>query len=343
MKQAARALNTKIRQLFTMVLWVLGCACSASNAIAQTQALPIDKQSEGLPVYKALLPQAEAGNAEVQTTLGLMRLRGDAVERDLKIARIWLGKAAVQNHTPAQYYLGQLLLLDVFDANQANLNKQLIEGMGWLRRASRDQHQPSQYLYAKTVLESHMESPFGHSKVEAQQHLDACAEIHLSCTQYALNRLDEGKIEVYCPTTELCEQKKRLLYTLANAEDASARYRLSKFEGEDRMFWLRRAARLAHPQASFELANSVLHNEAALLPEDPAILALLSSAAQQEVVEAMHLLGTLLHEGTRFPVNRPLGLQWLNLAANRGHEPSKQLLTEIQPPADSNPEPESAP
>lgn len=334
MKQATNPANKMSRLFFTVSLWTLGCACLISNSMAQTSPLPMAKQDEGLPVYKALLPQAEAGNAEVQTTLGLMRLRGDAVERDLKIARIWLGKAAVQNHTPAQYYLGQLLLLDVFNANKSDLNKQLAEGMGWLRRASRDQHPPSQYLYAKTMLESQMESPFGHSKIEAQQHLNACAEIHLPCTQYALNRLDEGKIEVYCPATELCEQKKRLLYTLANAEDANARYRLSNFEGEDRMFWLRRAARLAHPQASFELAELVLNKEAPLQPEDPAVLALLSSAAQQEVVEAMHMLGTLLHEGTRFPVNKPLGLQWLNLAAQKGHKPSIELLAQLQEPAD---------
>lgn len=312
------------------------CIALASPVAAQETSSPSDHE-EGLPVYKALLPQAEAGDAEVQTTLGLMRLRGDAVNRDLKIARIWLGKAAVQNHTPAQYYLGQLLLLDVFNAKNSELQSQLSEGLGWLRRASRDQHNPSQLLYAKTVLESQKESPFGHSKIEARQHLDSCAESHLPCTYYALEKLDNGVTEAYCPANELCEHKKRLLYTLANSEDANARYRLSKFEGEDRMFWLRRAARLAHAQASFELAELVLTNEVALLPEDPAVLALLNSAAQQGMPEAMHRLGTLLHEGTRFPVNKPLGVQWLDLAAQRGHEPSIELLTQLQEPADSNP------
>lgn len=294
---------------------------------------PKPRGEAGLTVYKALLPQAEAGDAEVQTTLGLMRLRGDAVERNLKIARVWLGKAALQNHTPAQYYLGQLLLLDVFDANPSDLNKQLTEGLGWLRRAARDQHNPSQLLYSTTVLESQLESPFGHNKVEAQQHLDSCAEVYLPCTQYALQRLDNGKEEAYCPKNELCEQKKRLLYMLANAEDANARYRLSKFEGEDRMFWVRRAARLNHAKASHELAELVVNNKVPLQPEDPAVLALLNTAAQQGLPESMHLLGSLLYEGTRFPVNKPLGLQWLNLAAQRGHKPSIELLAQLQEPA----------
>lgn len=328
---------TNLERQKRLVIRLVWCMVTVYFA-ALSQPLVADSPAkEGLPVYKALLPKAESGDAETQTTLGLMRLRGDAVERDLKIARIWLGKAAVQNHTPAQYYLGQLLLLDVFNASKADLNKQLTEGMGWLRRASRDQHQPSQYLYAQTVLGSQLENPFGHSKIEAQQHLDACAETYLPCTQYALSLLDNGQQEAYCPATALCEQKKRLLYTLANAQDANARYRLSKFEGEDRMFWLRRAARIGHPQASYELAKLVLNQEAPLQAEDPPILALLSSSAQQEVPEAMHLLGTLLHEGTRFPVNKPLGLQWLNLAAQRGHEPSIQRLAQIQASADSIP------
>lgn len=293
-------------------------------------------QSEtSVSVYKSLLPKAEAGDVEAQTTLGLMRLRGDVVERNLKIARVWLGKAAVQNHTPAQYYLGQLLLLDVFNASQADLNKQLTEGMGWLRRASRDQHHPSQLLYSQTLLESQLESPFNHSKVEAQQHLDACAEVYLPCTEYALKRLDSGGEEIYCPTNEFCEQKKRLLYTLANAENAHARYRLSKFEGEDRMFWVRRAARLGHPKASHELAELVLLEKVPLQPEDPAVLALLNTAAQQGLLDSMYLLGSLLYEGTRFPVNKPLGLQWLKLAAQRGHEPSVELLVQLKEPADN--------
>ncbi len=311
--------------------WLMALAmgmCSAThNAWAQAE------QEEGIHVYKSLLPKAEAGDAEVQTTLGLMRLRGDAVPRDLKVARVWLGKAAVQDHTPAQYYLGQLLMLDVFDANTRDLHKQLAEGLGWLRRASREQHHPSQLLYAETLLQSTLEHPYGHSKIEAQQHLNACAETHLACAEYALERLDQGQTEAYCALNDLCEQKKRLLYQLANAQNTTALYRLSHFEGEDRMFWLRRAARLGHPQASHELADLVLKNEAPLQPEDPAVLALLNSAAQQGVLEAMHLLGSLLHEGTRFPVNKPLGLQWLNLAAEQGHEPSRQLLAQLRAPA----------
>lgn len=337
MMKTAQMPNARNRLFFAFCVWAAFMCSFPDRAHAQQDASKKVDNEAGLVIYKSLLPKAEAGDAEIQTTLGLMRLRGDAVERDLKVARVWLGKAAVQDHTPAQYYLGQLLLLDVFNASQTDLNKQLNEGMGWLRRASRDQHHPSQLLYSRTVLESQLDSPFGHSKIEAQQHLDSCAEVYLPCTQYALKRLDNGQEEAYCPNNELCEQKKRLLYTLANSEDGHARYRLSKFESEDRMFWLRRSARLGHPKASLELAELVLRGEVPLQAEDPAVLALLNSAAQQGMPEAMYLLGTLLHEGTRFPVNKALGLQWLDLAAERGHEPAIQLLVQLRAPADSNP------
>lgn len=324
---------TLFKRFPTSGLWLL-CMFSLSLhstwAIAESTATGNDPA--GKAIYKHLLPKGEAGDPEAQTTLGLMRLRGDAVERDLKIARAWLGRAALQNHTPAQYYLGQLLLLDVFKANPHELEQQLSEGLGWLRRASRDQHPQSQLLYAQTLLESQREHPFGHSKIEAQQHLDSCAETFLPCTSYALERLDNKQAEVYCPKNELCERKRRLLYTLANAENADARYRLSKFEGEDRLFWLRRAARMAHPEASLELAELVLASKAPLQPEDPAVLAMLNNSAQQGNIQAMFLLGSMLIEGKRFPVNKALGIEWLKLAANNGNEAARAQLDQIQPP-----------
>jgi uncharacterized protein len=311
----------------TSKLLSLGLVLFMSVGLAHAHTNEPGPPIEGLPVYRALLPKAQAGDAATQTTLGLMRLQGEVVPRDLKIARVWLGKAAMQNHHDAQFYLGQLLMLDVLDADTPNaLNQQLTEGLGWLRRAAREHHPQAQLLYAQTVIESQLEQPFGHSKVEARQHLDACATVHLPCTEYALAMLDHGETEHHCPKTELCEQKRNLLYTLANANQATAMFRLSRFEGEDYGFWLRRAARNGHDQASFELAQAALEDELTLLAEDPPVLKLLEQAAMQGHLQAMHTLGTLLHEGTRFPVNRALGLQWLELASQQGHEPSTRFL-----------------
>jgi TPR repeat protein len=326
-----------LTHLFIRLIISIGIVFSFSNqALAQDQ---LDNINAGLIAYKSLLAQeAETGDAEVQTTLGLMRLRGDIIKRDLKIARVWLGKAAIQNHTPAQYYLGQLLLLDVLNASDSDLNKQLIEGLFWLRKASREQHNPSQLLYAQTILESKRDNPFGHSKIEAMEHLSSCAEIYLPCTHYALSRLDQNnESTANCPASNTCKQKKNLLYILVNADNVHARYRLSQFENEDQIFWLRQAAKLGHPQASYELAHLVLFKDLPLQKEDPALLTLLNTAAEQGHIEAMHQLGILLYEGSRFPINVSLGLQWLKLAAERGHEPSREFLSKISLPIESSP------
>ncbi|WP_370261166.1 hypothetical protein [Limnobacter sp.] len=301
--------------LAALLLWVGHPAWAATPPTNTPQQF-----EEGLRVYNALLEKARRGDPEIQTTLGLMRMQGEVVPQDLKVARVWLGKAALQNHVPAQFYLGQLLLLDVLGATPTDLNKQLTEGLGWLRRAAREQHKPAQFLYASTLLESQLAQPFGHSKIEAEQMLLLCADTHLPCTEYALKRLE---------TDDSSETKRRLLYIMANHGDANAMFELASFANEDDLFWIRRAARAAHPRASFTLADLVLRGEVPLQGDDPALLALLNNAAGQGDPDAMHLLGVLLVEGMRLPVNRSLGLQWLNKAAQAGHEPAKAWLRDM--------------
>lgn len=299
----------------------------ASHAASEVPAAG-PQTDKGIAVYNALLEKAKRGDPEIQTTLGLMRMQGDVVPRDLKIARVWFGKAALQNHVQAQYYLGQLLLLDVLGASPGDLNSQLAEGLGWLRRASREQHKPAQLLYAKTVLESQLEQPFGHSKVEAEQLLLLCADAHLPCTEYALTRHENDHES---------DTKRRLLYTMANHGSAQAMFELSEFANEDSLYWLRRAARAAHPQASFVLADLVLRNEVPIQPEDPAVVAMLNNAAGQGHTDAMHLLGVLLYEGTRLPVNKALGIEWNSRAANAGHQAAQAWLKNTQPDGTGTP------
>lgn len=282
--------------------------------------------------YRNLLRKAESGDSQAQTDLALMRIEGKTVPRDLRIARIWLGKAALQNDVNAQFYLGQLLMLDALGARDQELKQQLTEGLGWLRRAAREQHRQAQLLYAQTVLDSNSETPLGHSKIEAEALLLQCADKHQPCTVYALAKLDKQPLnsDVSCTTDERCETIRRLLYSLANAEDTQAMVRLAGLQGEDTMFWIRRAARLGNAQASYELARLVLEGDVPVQPEDPSVLNMLNTSAQAGETEAMFLLGQLLFEGKRFPVNRPLAMDWLNKAASLGHAPSATLLDALK-------------
>lgn len=286
--------------------------------------LPVNRELS----YQAALKKADSGDPAAQTQVGLMRLEGDGVPVDLKLARIWWGKAAVQNHAPAQFYLGQLLMLDVLGATGPDLNKQLTEGLGWLRRASREQYRPAQLLYAQTLLDSQNDSPFGHSKIEAESMLLQCASDYRPCTYYALGRLDREitKQPGICPGDERCETRHRLLYALAQTGDTQAMIRLSNQPGEDTMYWVRRAARLGNAKACLQLATMALSGQAPLQPEDPSILALLNTSAQAGETEAMLLLGRLLYEGKRFPVNRALAIQWLERASARGNTQASDLL-----------------
>lgn len=340
-------LSTLLRHTWAVLLCV-GCA----QAFAQAQ--PLDQVTQpaytnatvvnSLELYKTNLRKAETGDPVAQTAVGLSLIEGDVVPRDLKAGRVWLGKAATQNHVVAQYYLGQLLMLDVLGANPADLNKQLTEGLGWLRRAAREQYRPAQLLYSQTVLDSKADQPFGHSKVEAESILLQCADTYRPCTYHALARLDREPLDTTLPCTanERCETIRRLLYNLAASNDAQAMLRLAGIQGEDSTYWVRRAARLGHPQASLDLALQVINGQVPLQPEDPALASLLNTSAEQGEVQAMYLLGQLLYEGKRIPHNRPLAMQWLERASAKGHEPSKALLEKMQAVTKLTPVPDPA-
>lgn len=308
---------------FAATLIAAAFSWAPMQALAQEAAKP---NAENQAVYRALLENAEKGDPEVQTALALVRMEGKIMPRDYKVARVWLGRAAQQGHLPAQYHLGQLLTLDVLGASQSELEAQLREGLGWLRRAAREQYKPAQLLYGQIVLQSDLEEPLGHAKREAEQLLVQCGGTDPACAGLALTLIKANRL-----TDQNLHTQRALLHTLANNDDPQAMYQLSELRGEDPVFWIRRASRLGHPVASFELADLALRNEISLLPQDLPILSLLDQAAQQGLPQAMHLLGTLLIEGQRFPVNRELGVEWLRLAAQAGYADSVELLQQIQP------------
>jgi TPR repeat protein len=68
-------------------------------------ALPVAADSE----VGALLRNAERGDAQAQTELGFMYLRGDRVVPDIEIAARWFLRASQQGSFKARYALGTLL------------------------------------------------------------------------------------------------------------------------------------------------------------------------------------------------------------------------------------------
>ena len=55
--------------------------------------------NEGIDLVKEL---AEKGDATAQASVGVMYANGQGMQKDVK----WYGKAAEQDHPPAQFFLG---------------------------------------------------------------------------------------------------------------------------------------------------------------------------------------------------------------------------------------------
>lgn len=74
---------------------------------------------DGLGAYQAgdyaraishWLPGARAGNANAQSSMGYLYLRGLGVARNGVLARFWYARAAARGEASAQYHLGQIYL-----------------------------------------------------------------------------------------------------------------------------------------------------------------------------------------------------------------------------------------
>jgi TPR repeat protein len=71
--------------------------------------------------------KAAKGDKDAQFAMGRIYEEGRAVEASAVAAESWYGKAAAQNHVPAQFYLAALLLA---------MPGRTVEGMEWLRKAA---------------------------------------------------------------------------------------------------------------------------------------------------------------------------------------------------------------
>ena len=91
------------------------------------------------------------GNEQAEYLLGLLYAHGDGVAQDLDQSRYFLGKAADQNYTPAEYALGEMLLNAEFDdqdqqgSEDATIKARIGRGVSLLQRSARAGYAPAQY------------------------------------------------------------------------------------------------------------------------------------------------------------------------------------------------------
>ena len=97
---------------------------------------------EGGTEVSELQIQAEQGDAQAQTQLGLMYRRGREVSRDYSQARKWFHKAAEQGHPDAQNNLG--LMYD----HGRGVEQDFVQARKWYRKAAEQGLANAQYNLA---------------------------------------------------------------------------------------------------------------------------------------------------------------------------------------------------
>ena len=121
-----------------------------------------------------LIPEAEAGDAQAQFSLGTAYDSGYGVDKDLLQAAIWYEKAAKQGHVEAQFNLASL-----YDEG-AGVRQDVRQAIYWYEHAA-NQGMPAAnnnlgLLYASgQLIDQDYEKAFGYFKKAAQDLLQAFA------------------------------------------------------------------------------------------------------------------------------------------------------------------------
>lgn len=97
------------------------------------------KAGEGLPeAIAGIIEAAEQGNADFQSSLGLMYEEGNGVPQDLGKAVEWYRKAADQGHADAQFLLGDMYL------NGRGVSRDAQIAAAWFRKSAEQGNADSQ-------------------------------------------------------------------------------------------------------------------------------------------------------------------------------------------------------
>ena len=105
------------------------------------------EKSDYATALHELTPDAEAGDAEAQSYLGVLYVKGQGVKRDEAKAAFWFRKAAEQGNAEAQFYLGTLY------SRGAGVPRDDAAAVSWLRKAAEAGHQFAQSSLAEMYLD----------------------------------------------------------------------------------------------------------------------------------------------------------------------------------------------
>jgi len=226
---------------------------------------------------------ADAGDADAQTALGMMRLSGQGVPQDIEKGIAYLTTAAEAGHTHAQYMLGLVYGTDLFGAEPDSA-----EARKWLQAAS-DQG----YRKAAQMLEA-LDSGAIQTSSETIEELKQRAESGDAEAQYLLGSRHRNGFGVAADN----EKAFRLLHASAQQGHALAQSDLGIMLsniGEDKKaaHWTEKAAKQGVVNSQYFLAR--LYADGRGVERDlEKTLFWLTQAAQQGDPRAMENLRELL-------------------------------------------------
>ncbi len=118
-----------------MLVAVVGACGESSPPSSKQEAAPTVENS-----LAQLQKQADSGDAEAQSNLGLKYAKGEGVPKDAAKAAEWYQKAAAQGHATAQYVLGLRY------AYGDGVPKDAAKGVEWLQKAAAQGYSDAQYI-----------------------------------------------------------------------------------------------------------------------------------------------------------------------------------------------------
>ncbi|HIF09633.1 MAG TPA: sel1 repeat family protein [Sneathiellales bacterium] len=94
--------------IFTLALFVMTATVVHAQARLGTPGYDSYEAGDYTEALKHWLPQAEAGDPDIQTRIAMMSLLGEGTEKSASQAAHWFMEASKQNFGKAQYQLGRL-------------------------------------------------------------------------------------------------------------------------------------------------------------------------------------------------------------------------------------------
>jgi len=241
-----------------------------------------------------------------QHMLALMHQRGQAVEKDAKLALVWLRKAASKGHADAQYDLGRTLA-----------QTDPVNALYWLQKAANSGHAQAGYMAAALMTTQHDTKQKNVS--DAWRWLYHGKQMGQPKVVYNLAIvLHQGQLGL--PETNFkyqtwLEQAARGGIT-ASQNDYAVDLILHRKSAKKAVFWLRKAAQ-TDVKSQFNLGLIYARGDG-ITPDDDAAIQWWKQAAENESARAKMMLGLFYNLGRGVGRSEKEAVHWYEQAAKLG-------------------------